>query len=166
MTYKIFKVPTRDPEAALAEMDSFCASHAIESIQSGLVADGGNSFWSFCIKVVDSRKGASITVSSSKSYKAKIDYQSYFKDPNDFTLFAMLRDWRNARSKEEKLPAYTILNNAQIAEIVEQKVSTLTELKALSGIGELKIEKYGQDILNTITLTHQRTGADRQTGQT
>ncbi len=65
-------------------------------------------------------------------------------------LYQMLKEYRLNKSREEKIKAYHIFTNAQLEELVDLKPSSLETLKAISGFGEIKISKYGQDILSII----------------
>jgi ATP-dependent DNA helicase RecQ len=65
-------------------------------------------------------------------------------------VFEKLRAWRGAAAKEQGVPAYVVFHDATLREIAAQAPSTLTALGAISGIGESKLAKYGQQILDTL----------------
>lgn len=48
------------------------------------------------------------------------------------------------------MPAYTFLNNRQAAEVARRRPTTLTALKEISGIGEAKAAKFGQELLAVV----------------
>lgn len=62
-------------------------------------------------------------------------------------IIAYFKQWRLDKSKEINLPAYTILTNKTIYEIAKKNPSTIDELENISGIGEHKKNKYGEDII-------------------
>jgi superfamily II DNA helicase RecQ len=62
-----------------------------------------------------------------------------------------LRTWRAARAVQEGIPPYMIANNKQLAHMVRLKAASKSDLSRVSGIGDAKIEKYGEDILQTIS---------------
>jgi ATP-dependent DNA helicase RecQ len=64
--------------------------------------------------------------------------------------FEQLRAWRGAAAREQGVPAYVIFHDATLRQIAEQVPSTLAELGTISGIGENKLAKYGQQILDTL----------------
>jgi ATP-dependent DNA helicase RecQ len=65
-------------------------------------------------------------------------------------VFDQLRAWRAASAKEQGVPAYVIFHDATLREIAILSPSTLAELGAVSGVGENKLAKYGQQILDTL----------------
>jgi ATP-dependent DNA helicase RecQ len=65
-------------------------------------------------------------------------------------VFERLRGWRAAMAKEQSVPAYVIFHDATLRQIAAQAPQTLTELATVSGVGEAKLAKYGQLILDTL----------------
>ena len=66
-------------------------------------------------------------------------------------VFERLRAWRGATAKEQGLPAYVIFHDATLRQIAARSPSTLAELGTISGVGEHKLAKYGQQVLDTLT---------------
>ncbi len=65
-------------------------------------------------------------------------------------VFERLRAWRAAVAKEQGVPAYVIFHDATLREIATRTPATLAELATVSGVGENKLAKYGQQILDTL----------------
>ena len=65
-------------------------------------------------------------------------------------VFEQLRAWRAATAKEQGVPAYVIFHDATLRQIATEAPSTLAELGTVSGVGETKLAKYGQQILDTL----------------
>jgi ATP-dependent DNA helicase RecQ len=65
-------------------------------------------------------------------------------------VFESLRAWRAATAKEQGVPAYVIFHDATLREIAAAPPSTLDELGTVTGVGENKLAKYGQQILDTL----------------
>ena len=61
--------------------------------------------------------------------------------------FERLRIWRSEVAKAHNLPAYVIFHDTTLAEIARTEPSTLDELSRISGIGERKLEAYGDEVL-------------------
>jgi ATP-dependent DNA helicase RecQ len=73
--------------------------------------------------------------------------------PRPVALFAIdekLRAWRTAAAKERGVPAYVIFHDATLRQIAALAPSTLTQLAAVSGVGEAKLARYGQQILDVL----------------
>ncbi|GAB1823989.1 DNA helicase RecQ [Herbidospora sp. RD11066] len=65
-------------------------------------------------------------------------------------LFEQLRAWRGATAKEQGVPAYVVFHDATLKEIATRLPSTLAELATISGVGENKLAKYGESILEVL----------------
>ncbi|MFG1682369.1 DNA helicase RecQ [Nonomuraea sp. NPDC049269] len=65
-------------------------------------------------------------------------------------VFERLRAWRAATAKEQGVPAYVIFHDATLREIATLSPSTLAELGTVSGVGENKLAKYGDQVLETL----------------
>ncbi|WP_199749958.1 DNA helicase RecQ [Amycolatopsis sp. WAC 04169] len=65
-------------------------------------------------------------------------------------VFELLRSWRAAAAKEQGVPAYVIFHDATLRQIATKRPATLQELGTVSGVGENKLAKYGEQILETL----------------
>jgi ATP-dependent DNA helicase RecQ len=70
-------------------------------------------------------------------------------------VFERLRAWRAATAKEQGVPAYVIFHDATLREIAAGPPSSLAQLGKVSGVGETKLAKYGQQILEQVTAAAQ-----------
>jgi ATP-dependent DNA helicase RecQ len=68
-------------------------------------------------------------------------------------LLKALRDWRLATARQNGLPAYVIFHDATLESIAAAHPQTLEELRAISGIGLTKLERYGAALME-ITSHH------------
>jgi ATP-dependent DNA helicase RecQ len=68
-------------------------------------------------------------------------------------LFERLRTWRAAVAKEQGIPAYVVFHDATLRQIATLRPSTLAELGMVNGVGENKLAKFGQQVLDA--LAHQ-----------
>ena len=65
-------------------------------------------------------------------------------------VFERLRAWRATAAKEQAVPAYVIFHDATLRQIATEAPSTLAELSTVNGVGENKLAKYGQQILDAL----------------
>ncbi|MFC0600389.1 DNA helicase RecQ [Streptomyces palmae] len=65
-------------------------------------------------------------------------------------VFESLRAWRAATAKEQGVPAYVIFHDATLREIATLAPTTLDALGTVNGVGENKLAKYGQPILDLL----------------
>jgi ATP-dependent DNA helicase RecQ len=70
--------------------------------------------------------------------------------PTDSPIWQALREWRTATAGEEGVPPYVIFHDATLAAIVEARPSALDELAAISGVGQHKLERYGEAVLDVM----------------
>jgi superfamily II DNA helicase RecQ len=118
---------------------------------------GANSAWSICVSYVanDGRP-------SSSTKKAKIDYREVLSK-SDFQVYAKLRALRKTLADKEGVPAYALFTNQQLADMVQQRVTTASGMREITGIGESKVTKYGDTFLDILlqeipTLIDSRLG--------
>ncbi|MEU7635473.1 DNA helicase RecQ [Streptomyces sp. NPDC039016] len=65
-------------------------------------------------------------------------------------VFEELRGWRGSTAKEQGVPAYVIFHDATLREIAVARPTSITELGAIGGVGENKLAKYGEQILEVL----------------
>lgn len=65
-------------------------------------------------------------------------------------LFDQLKLWRLSEAREQEVPPYIIFHDAVLREIAIMRPKSLIELKNIKGIGDSKIERYGQILLEYI----------------
>jgi ATP-dependent DNA helicase RecQ len=70
--------------------------------------------------------------------------------PEAAAVFEKLRAWRAAAAKDQGVPAYVIFHDSTLRQIAAESPSSLAELGHISGVGENKLAKYGQHILDTL----------------
>ncbi|MEO3826010.1 DNA helicase RecQ [Actinomadura sp. B10D3] len=68
-------------------------------------------------------------------------------------VFERLRSWRAATAKEQGVPAYVIFHDATLRDIAIALPTTLAELGRVNGVGENKLAKYGDQVLETLATT-------------
>jgi DNA helicase-2/ATP-dependent DNA helicase PcrA len=63
---------------------------------------------------------------------------------------AALRAWRTEKAREAGMPPYVILSDRHLEGIVEKAPSTLAALATCKGIGPMKLERWGDEILSVL----------------
>ncbi len=59
----------------------------------------------------------------------------------------VLRTWRSERSRRDSVPAYIVLSNATLSGIAAAQPRSLAMLRRVDGIGPVKLDLYGEEIL-------------------
>jgi ATP-dependent DNA helicase RecQ len=70
--------------------------------------------------------------------------------PEAEPVFERLRAWRAATAKEQGVPAYVVFHDATLRQIAVDLPSTLAELSRVNGVGEAKLARYGEQILEAL----------------
>lgn len=65
-------------------------------------------------------------------------------------LFESLRSWRADKAAEAAVPAYVVCNDAALRSVVNRKPSTLIELASCAGFGEVRVGRYGEELLAVV----------------
>jgi DNA helicase II / ATP-dependent DNA helicase PcrA len=68
----------------------------------------------------------------------------------DTPLIAALRTWRITRARTDGVSAFIVLYDTTLAAIAEARPATLGDLGHVKGMGPMKVERYGAEILATI----------------
>lgn len=68
----------------------------------------------------------------------------------DNSLLHLLKSWRSEEGKRRRVPLYMVAGNKTLEALVANKPTTLSQLKAVSGIGPKMIENYGEQLLEII----------------
>ncbi len=68
----------------------------------------------------------------------------------DQGLFEKLRAWRAGEAREQGVPAYIVFGDATLRAIATQRPATLDQAGGISGIGEAKLQKYGEALLEVV----------------
>ena len=84
--------------------------------------------------------------------------------PEQEEVFEKLRAWRGATAKEQSVPAYVVFHDATLRAIAVAAPASLGELAGINGVGESKLAKYGESILEllaSLRADHAVLGHDR-----
>jgi len=65
-------------------------------------------------------------------------------------VFEKLRWWRMETARKHNVPAYVIFHDATMREIAKVQPHSLDDLRGVTGVGEKKLETYGEEIVALI----------------
>lgn len=149
MQYKFFTVPAVvfGENTAEDELNLFLRSHRILSAQREFVSCGQQSYWCCCVEYIENGKAAEERYRSSQ--REKTDYKKLLSE-EEFATFMILRECRKELAEEAAVPAYAIFLDEQLAELAKMGDIQEQSLRKIRGIGEKKIEKYGNRFLSLL----------------
>ena len=68
----------------------------------------------------------------------------------DSALLRALRAWRLGIAREHGVPAFVVFHDATLEAIAALKPGTREALRGVSGVGEKKLERYGEALLEVV----------------
>lgn len=99
---------------------------------------------------VELRRRSERLALNTPDYKHVLDLDPIQNGLNQ-ALASELRQWRSNRATAERKPAYMILHDSTIHELVLRRPKTKQEMSGVGGVGPSKLEKYADDILDILT---------------
>jgi DNA helicase-2/ATP-dependent DNA helicase PcrA len=61
-----------------------------------------------------------------------------------------LKKWRLERAKVDGVPAYVVFHDSTLQAIAERRPASLPELSRIDGLGPVKLERYGEEVLEIL----------------
>ncbi|HFB64014.1 MAG TPA: ATP-dependent DNA helicase RecQ, partial [Aeromonadales bacterium] len=88
---------------------------------------------------------ASTTTAPNKKPKSDVKIK-----PQDEPLWQALRDIRHKLAEEHGVPAFVVFHDSTLRDMVKYRPQTLEQMLTISGIGEQKLQRFGQKFLEII----------------
>jgi ATP-dependent DNA helicase RecQ len=73
----------------------------------------------------------------------------------DAALHTALKAWRSEVARKRGVPAYVVLHDSTIDGIAAVRPATLNELRGIAGIGDKKLEHYGDELIALVKATER-----------
>ena len=117
---------------------------SIEFVKSDThFVESKSSYWSVLIHYKE--KGKSPLVE--KSALERNEVVEHNLNESQKLIYETLKTWRADKAQNLKIPSYTICHNSEILNAILREAKTPSDLRTIKGFGELKVEKYGGEIL-------------------
>ena len=71
-------------------------------------------------------------------------------NPEDEACFQRLRALRKELADEAAVPPYVVFSDATLRAMIRRRPQTLEEMLEVSGVGQVKLERYGQIFLDAL----------------
>ena len=91
--------------------------------------------------------GARIRATRTRSRRGDIAPSAARGEPGHPSLLGALRAWRSEIARTRGVPAYVVLHDATIDGIASSRPATLSQLRNIPGIGDKKLEHYGEQLI-------------------
>ena len=156
MPLRFFAIPVNDCAASEQELNGFLARHKVLSVDRHLIDLGVNSFWAICIDYLSHAPGgAQYGLNLSRS---RVDYKAILP-AGEFAVFSQLRALRKELAQAEAVPVYTLFTNEQLAQMVQRRCRSKSDLAQIDGIGDGKLDKYAERLLALLLTLGPRQNA-------
>jgi superfamily II DNA helicase RecQ len=159
VAFKFFTVPIQDSAAAEGELNSFLRAHQVLNVDRRFIEQGPSSLWVICVDYLDA---AAARTMRGAPVRGKVDYKEVLP-PAEFAAFSRLRELRKQMAQSDAVPVYTVFTNEQLAQMVQQKAATKADLERIVGVGDARVQKYGERVLETLAGQWSSRAANGQT---
>lgn len=96
-------------------------------------------------------RGASEDVASAiEDYVPEVEVTNEDEPVENELLLAELKAWRTERARKDKIAPYMVFHDTTLLELSRRKPQTEQALLGVKGLGPMKVEKYGQDLLEIL----------------
>ncbi|NFN94679.1 aldolase [Clostridium botulinum] len=114
------------------------------------IKESNNEFKSFKAPIIENVKEV---IEEEKLSKKADDKEVETKgQANNYNLvYSNLKQYRYNKAKEEKIQPYMIFSNEVLKQIIQNNPKSKEELLNIKGIGKVKVDKYGDEILEVIS---------------
>ena len=153
MQIQIFNIPLIDSTAGVAELNRFLSGHKVLEVEQQFFGIATGGMWSFCVRYLPSANGTAKPFQT--TVKEKVDYRQVLSE-SEFAVFSRLRVIRKQLAAADAVPAYAVFTDEELAGIAKLPIKNVETMHASSlmtvvGIGEKKVEKYGQQVMDLLT---------------
>ena len=143
--YRFFQIPACGDEIMEAELNAFLSSKSVVDVRQEFAQGESGAHWCLSVRWRD----GSLAKDSPGKGKAMVDYKDVL-GPEDFAVFARLRETRKELAKSEQVPAYAIFTNEQLAQMAKDRPTSANAMAKIEGVGKSRIEKYGASFLEPL----------------
>lgn len=161
LQYRFFCVPVTNAEDVEADLNTFLRTVQVITLHRDLICQENRFYWAIAVEYA---AGQDDKGGKGEPGRKKIDYKEVLT-PADFAIFVKLREWRKETATREAVPLYTIFMNDQLAAMVQKKVSSKAGLKEIEGVGDARIEKYGDAVLAILKASYGNSEQKDETGE-
>jgi len=96
---------------------------------------------------------------ASATRQGKREKASRYTDRPESRLWEALRKRRQELADEQGVPPYMIFHDATLMEFIENRPETLSQMSQISGVGDRKLDAYGEAFLDVL---HEYAGLDNE----
>ena len=122
-------------------MNEFLDTVEVKLTSTNFVTTGTTDYWSAVVFYEPKKKRESLK-------DEKLTFEDLSQEEKE--IFLALKQWRNEKATDLGWSAYRVCHNSHLMAIAEAKPNDLNELAQVKGFGEVRTEKYGDDIMSVL----------------
>lgn len=158
---KFFNIYVRSLREGESELNSFLSRHKILSMRREWVDCGHDSYWAIAVDYQTTPQSQGRPDHSGSSHRNRVDYKTLLSE-DEFIVYSRLREWRKLIAQQEAIPLYNIFSNEQLAQFIQNRCQSSSDLMKVEGASESRISKYGVAVLEILeALPRDQNEADR-----
>jgi ATP-dependent DNA helicase RecQ len=96
------------------------------------------------------RRDIEVTMRKSSKAERGSRVKESYAEVNDDPLWLALKAKRMELAKEQGVPPYVIFHDSTLLEIHQQKPASLSAMSLITGVGQAKLERYGDEFLQVL----------------
>ncbi len=161
MQYKKFLLPLTDDGRQEAELNSFLRGHRVLKVESRYIDDAA--MWAFLVSYMDGEQQHTAPPAgrNGSSFEPAKELT-----PEQLRRYELYSDVRLQMARKHDVKAFIIFSNRDLAAIAKNEPLTVETLRQVKGIGESRIEQYGQEFVQTVndTIAARKASDDETSG--
>ncbi|MDE7388446.1 MAG: HRDC domain-containing protein [Muribaculaceae bacterium] len=146
MQLKFFTIPIICGEDHEDSLNRFLRSVRVLEIKRELVSVADAAYWAVCVLFLANNQSDH----NASAVKGKVDYKTLLSD-GEFKKFCMLRKVRKQLADADAVPAFAVFTDSELSEISRLDEVSMTSLKRINGVGNKKLEKYGDKFCSVLS---------------
>jgi len=152
MAFAHFQVPPSGGEAE-KRLNQFLASHEVIRVEKQFLSQGLDGIWAYVVEYTKTGTvpgGKSVPTDRKEGSGTLVDWKEKLTEA-EYTRYLKLWHWRkHAAERDGVKQNFTIFTNAQLADMAQQVPRSLAEVRKIDGVGEGRVQKYGNEVLRQL----------------
>ncbi len=133
-----------------ADMTQFLADKEALTVHEHFLTHDGVPTWALLVSYREAAHGPL----KGGDRRPRTDWRGEL-EPSDQPVFDALRRWRNDKAVRDGRPAYVLLTNRQLYEVVRRRPDSLAALGEIEGVGPARVEGFGEELLEVLRVAHE-----------
>lgn len=151
MPFQLFQYPL-PADGKLEDLNRFLAQNRVAMVSHHLVSAPSGAMLMFVVETV-------ATEAKPTGRRGRTDYRDVLAAA-DFEIFRRLREVRKGLAEAEGVPVYAVFTNAQLAAMAEARCRDASDLLAIDGIGQARVDRYGETMLGALATAVESAGGE------